>query len=171
MGFRYYTKVTFPTTAMSLPEVAQAVKDYVATWSHRGVEDEGEFTSVYDEDVSYGWMDDITGVLKDLEVPYDHYHSESEGSASVPWTEYARWDGTGTELDEVQEAEAHTGAELLKLLDDGQLDKLREELVKLAGGLPSKLDADWQPDPVVVAAYREDNPPDDPLQYAEAEGG
>jgi hypothetical protein len=156
MGFRYYTTVRFPTTAMSLPEVAQAVKDFRGIWGHRDVSDDGDFTVVSDEDANYGWMDDVTDVLNEFRVPYDHHHSESEGSSSMPWTDYVRWDGTGRELDEAQEAEARTGAELLGLLNAGELDQLRAQLEALAVRVPSDLAEDWQPDPAVVTAAREE---------------
>lgn len=156
MGHRYYTTVKFPTTAMSVPEIEAAVAAFKANWSERGIDIEDAFTIVYDEQANYGGMDDITDVLNEFQVPYDQHHSESEGSNSVPWTEYVRWDGPSMELSEVEEAEARTGQRLLKLLREGEFDTLEAELEKLDGDLPSDLDDEWQPDQAVLESARAD---------------
>jgi hypothetical protein len=159
MGFRYYTTVTFPVAAMTIEEIAEAVKEnYGLAGYERDLEDDGSDSGlvvVSDGQANYGDMSDITSVLSDFEVPHDIHHSESEGSNSIPWTEYVRFDGTSAERDETEEASAYFARQALQLIDKGDLNGAVARLRKEASKAPPPMPDEWGPDLAVVAQVRE----------------
>jgi hypothetical protein len=163
MGFRYYTTVTFPVAAMQIDEVKQAAAGFKDTWS-RSIEDDGAASGtvvVSDGEANYGNMSDITDVLNEFEVPHNVYHSESEGSRSIPWTEYVRFDDTSIELSEVQEESALFAKSVLELIDKGDLDAATNLLRKEAENVPPAMPDEWEPDPAVIDLAREDRAPEE----------
>lgn len=152
MGFRYYATVSFPEGALAIDEIRAEALGGESLYE---LQDEGPPTVVVSkDDANYGNMDCITDLLDENQVPYDHYHSESEGSEST--TLHVRYaDGARSEtwIGPEQEAQMHLAEELLMLLDD-ELGGKQSEVVPLVTGRlrqvtrsrPTPIDdIEWEP--------------------------
>jgi hypothetical protein len=157
MSYRYEARVKFPSSALAIAAVAAAVQEARDTpWYDVDHADGMPIVEVSGGECSHGEID-ITQVLDEHRVPYDHWHSVDCAPAPEPYTVYVRWPadpeqpGTETEISDEDEADAGIARELLQLLDAGDLDKLRARLNELrdAGPPPDVESLGWQPPPLV----------------------
>jgi hypothetical protein len=133
MGNRYYASVTFPAAAKEIPELAKTMKAYE-------IEETDETVKVIDHEANYGAMDEITDILEEHMVPYDHEESPSS-SDEVNQTHHIRWPAGAarvadilvagkaerivTTLQDSDYATAQMASSWLKMLDAGNLGELR----------------------------------------------
>lgn len=152
MGYRYYAKVTFPTAAGRIPAVAAALAAADKPWYDIDEAHNEATVSISGGECSSGEIE-ITGVLEEHQVPYDHYHSDDCSGSPEPWTLYVRYDADGnsveTEVSTEAERDAFLCGQLLGLLDAGDIDGLRAALQNnIALGPPVMIDEialEWQP--------------------------
>lgn len=150
MGYRYYAHVTFPTAADQIPAVYEAIRNLEAWWD---LDHATDFTTISGGECSYGEID-ITGVLQEHRVPYDHYHSDDCSGDPAPSTVYVRYDADGnavwTEVFDSAQAEADLAEGLLKMLLEQDLAGLRIRLEELvAQGAKERIDdlvPGWAPE-------------------------
>lgn len=139
MPYRYYTKVTFPDWAVKIPNVLQALESEDID----EVEETGDGTiQAICAECSYGEMD-ITDVLDEHKVPYDHYHQCADARHDEEGrTEYVRYEAgkrSRTQLFFWEEHEIDACQELLELLDKQGVEALRSRLVVVISNRPTPL--------------------------------
>jgi len=76
MGYRYFASVTFPAVALEFPTVEKWFNNNAWASAEPVYDDDG--VVVEDVDASYGEID-ITRVLDEICMPYDHYHRDGNG--------------------------------------------------------------------------------------------
>lgn len=149
MGYRYLARVTFPVSAQLIPAVAAWLR---ARPDCSKMEIDVDCVVVTKDEASSGEID-VTAVLDDHAVPYDHYHSDDCSGMPEPFTQYVRFTEGGERIErEVMEdtqQDSLIARQLLNLLDAGNLDALRAQLQEMKDAGPAsyieELASDWQP--------------------------
>ena len=154
MGDRYYASVTFPATAKKILEV----RDWLTRNSGRGVDDgDADQVCVSDDDANYGRID-ITDVLDEHHVPYDHRHEGGEYQSTV----YVRFpadalehvtnrilgnsDRKEVELGDGDQAIIDFATALLRTLNLNGVGAVRKEIERVAAReVPALGSLDWKP--------------------------
>ena len=154
MGDRYYASVTFPATAKKILEVRDWLKSDSTGCEFTEGPDE---IFVSDDDANYGRID-ITEVLDQHRVPYDHRHEGGEYQSTV----YVRFpadalehvtnrilgnsDRKEVEIDDSDQKVIDYAARLLTTLDLNGVDAVRKDLELMAAReAPALGSLDWKP--------------------------
>jgi len=128
--YRYYAQVTFPEYAVALPKV----NEWLVNKSYDVYHSDG-IVSVEEQEVNYGEIE-ITEILDEECVPYDHWHIDS--NECEKWTVYVRFNSQGKRI-AITETDFENGLSnwasgMLNLFDAGNMEEFRAKLANAAKG-------------------------------------
>jgi len=123
MGYSYYACVYFPKSAAKIAAINESLKNTRDT-----VSEIGECICVESTNAQGGIIE-ITDVLGEHKIPYDHYHRDD--NAMEEWTEKYRiqnneWIMSTTSAE--TKAVSDLASEVLKALEEGNLDFAKSRL-------------------------------------------